>query len=144
MMLGKPPPHKYCFLIGAYAWCHHFLLSGLEVFTTIFLRFLTKTRLTKYDQSSYGCIWLFAPEFWQGPTNQWSYLVSLVFGKNCRKIGVNTSRPESKKWWHQAYAPIRKTVLGGLVQHDEYLLKTLLWHHHYLLSARLFHAAPSN
>ena len=24
-----------------------------------------------------------------------SYLVSLVFGKNCRKIGVNTSRPES-------------------------------------------------
>ena len=30
----------------------------------------------------------------------WSYLASLVFGKNCRKIGVNTSGPKSIKWWH--------------------------------------------
>ena len=28
---------------------HHFLLSGLEVFTPIFLQFLPKTRLAKYD-----------------------------------------------------------------------------------------------
>ena len=44
---------------------------------------------------------------------KWSYLASLVFGKNCRKIRVNTSRPESKTWWHQAYAPIRKQYLWG-------------------------------
>ena len=30
----------------------------------------------------------------------WWYLASLVFSKNCRKIGVNTSRPEIIKWWH--------------------------------------------
>ena len=49
---------------------------------------------------------------------KWSYLASLVFGKNCRKIRVNTSRPESKKWWHQAYAPIRKQYLWeGPSQH---------------------------
>ena len=40
--LPPPTPHKYCFLIGAHAWCHHFLLSGLEVFTPIFLQFLPK------------------------------------------------------------------------------------------------------
>ena len=32
--------------------------------------------------------------------SQWSYLASLVFGENCRKIGVNTSGWESIKWWH--------------------------------------------
>ena len=31
----------------------------------------------------------------------WWYLANLVFGKNCRKIGENTSGPESMKWWHQ-------------------------------------------
>ena len=29
-----------------------------------------------------------------------SYLASLVFGENCRKIGGNISGPESIKWWH--------------------------------------------
>ena len=32
----------------------------------------------------------------------------------------------------------------GLPQHHEYLFKTLLWHHHYFHSPRLFHTAPSN
>ena len=32
--------------------------------------------------------------------HHWSYLANLVFGENCRKIGVNTSGPESIKWWH--------------------------------------------
>ena len=48
------------------------------------------------------------------------YLASLVFGKNCRKIGINTSGLESIKWWHQlchhfmySYAPIRKQYLWG-------------------------------
>ena len=41
-------PHKYCFLIGAYHWCHHFMLPGPEVFTSIFLQFLPKTRIAKY------------------------------------------------------------------------------------------------
>ena len=48
-----------------------------------------------------------------GDDNHGWYLASLLFGKNFRKIGVNTSRPESKKWWHQAYAPIRKQNLWG-------------------------------
>ena len=42
-------------------WCHDFTLSGPEVFTKIFLQFLPKTRLAKYDQSEYKkfkLIWL--------------------------------------------------------------------------------------
>ena len=65
----------------------------------------------------------------------WSYLASLVFCKNCRKIGVNTSEPESiKEWHHQCVSLIKwphhqclsnqKAVLvGGLSQPHEYLLK---------------------
>ena len=41
------------------------------------------------------CVMLFT-----GEGSLWWYLASLVFGKNCRKIGVNTSGPESIKWWH--------------------------------------------
>ena len=77
-------------------------------------------------------------------------MASLVFGKNCRKIGVNTSRPESKKWWH--HNDIRHMLQsesstcgwGELSQHHEYLLKTLLWHHQFFISPRLFLTAPSN
>ena len=56
MMLGKPP-YKYCFLIGAYAWCHHFspdvitfCFLVLKYLHQIFLQSIPKTRLAKYDQ----------------------------------------------------------------------------------------------
>ena len=63
------------------------------------------------------------------------------FGKNCRKIGVNTSGPESITRWHKwchrfmlLFVFICSNQKAVFVEHREYLFKTLLWHHHYLLS----------
>ena len=90
-------------------------------------------------------------------TERW-YLASLGFGKNCRKIGVNTSRPDSIKWWHHwchhfmlhfvfICSNQNAVFVGGTSHHHEYLLKTLLWHHHrwnYFHSPRQFQVAHSN
>ena len=65
----------------------------------------------------------------------WLYLPSLVFGKNFRKIGVNTSGQESIKWWHHKcvshyysfcihVCQSESNICGGLSQHHEYLFKT--------------------
>ena len=37
-------------------WCHHFMLSGPEVFTTIFLQFSPKTSLAKYNHQRNGTV----------------------------------------------------------------------------------------
>ena len=52
----------------------------LKCFIPILPTVLTKKSLANYDH--------------------WSYLASLVFGENYRKISVNTLGPEIIKWWH--------------------------------------------
>ena len=69
----------------------------------------------------------------------WSYLASLVFGKNCRKVGVHffsTSRPESKKWWHhddiRHMLQSESSICRGAFPTSWIFIKTLLWHHQVL------------
>ena len=86
--------------------------------------------------------------------------VSLVFGENCRKIGVNTSAPESiKLWHHQCMAhkvmtsPIsvqsESSICWGAFPTSWIFIKNPLvisslfaFQLKYFHSPRLFHAAP--
>ena len=113
-----------------------FLVSTFEIFASQIAQFETNVALENRYNEEVG----------------WSYLGSLVSGKNSRKIDQNTSGPESIKWWyhqcvtHKLMTSPMSTSLDlifilysssncvGLSQHRDYLFKTLLWHHHYLLS----------
>ena len=92
----------------------------------------------------------------------WWYLASLVFGKNCRKIGINTSGPESIKWWHHQCVSHKVMTSPMSVQSESSICRgafPTVWifiknplvtsslfafQIKYFHSPRLFHTAPSN
>ena len=89
----ESPPNKYYFLIGAYAWCHHFMLSGHEVFTPILLQFLPKTRLAKYDRRLMYRCW---SRIWSGGGPQLLRPKVADIAKRSRVSKASILRPGSR------------------------------------------------